>query len=229
MNQVRQSAAATPRVKVCGVTTPADGLLAAAAGADAVGLNFYAPSPRAVAPRLAAEIAAALPPFVTTVAVFVDPPAHLVEEVLDIVRPHLLQFHGSEPAAFCRQFRRPYIKAAAIGEGFDFDAFATPYADAQALLFDTFDVKLKGGTGRAFDWSRWPGNDRQPASNQRSCRARPLILAGGLRPENVARAVAATRPYAVDVASGVEGAVKGRKDADRLRQFMAALASAGNQ
>ena len=202
------------RVKICGIKTPEDGLLAAAAGADAVGLNFHAPSPRAVAGKLAADIAAALPPFVATVAVFVDPPAHLVETVLNDVRPDCLQFHGEESAAFCRQFGRPYVKAAGIREGFDFVAFANRYADAQALLLDTFDADRKGGTGRSFDWSRWPRSDR------------PLILAGGLNAANVRRAIAATRPYAVDVASGVEGIVKGRKDANRVQRFMEAVANA---
>ena len=202
------------RVKICGVKTPEDGLMAAAAGADAVGLNFHAPSPRAVPSKQAAEIAAALPPFVATVAVFVDPQPRLVETVLNDVRPHILQFHGNEPAEFCRQFGLPYVKAAGIREGLDFAAFSARYGDAQALLLDTFDAERKGGTGRAFDWSQWPRSDRS------------LILAGGLNVANVARAVAATQPYAVDVASGVEGAVKGRKDARLVKEFMAAVAHA---
>lgn len=202
------------RVKICGVKTPADGVLAAEAGADAIGLNFHAPSPRAVDSRRAAEIAAALPPFCVTVAVFVDPPERLVATVLNDVKPHALQFHGDEPAAFCRQFGHPYIKAAGIRAGFDFTPFADRYADAQALLLDTFDAERKGGTGRSFDWSSWPSSDK------------PLILAGGMNADNVASAIAATRPFAVDVASGVEGAVKGRKDARRVKRFVAAVANA---
>ena len=202
------------RVKICGVKTPADGVLAAEAGADAVGLNFHPPSPRAVDSQRAAEIAAALPPFCATVAVFVDPPAHLVETVLKDVKPHALQFHGDEPPAFCRQFGHPYIKAAGIRAGFDFAAFAERYADAKALLLDTFDAEQKGGSGRSFDWSLWPRTER------------PLILAGGINPDNVRCAIAATRPFAVDVASGVEGPIKGRKDAQRIKSFFAAVASA---
>ena len=202
------------RVKICGVKTPADGLLAAEAGADAVGLNFHAPSPRAVDRQRAAAIAAALPPFCATVAVFVDPPARLVAAVLSDVKPHILQFHGDEPATFCRQFGHPYIKATGIRAGFDFAAFACRYADAQALLLDTFDAERKGGTGRSFDWSLWPRSDK------------PLILAGGMNADNVASAIAATRPFAVDVASGVEGSVKGCKDARRVQSFLAAVANA---
>ncbi len=201
------------RVKICGVTTPGDARLAVNAGADAIGLNFHPPSRRAVDPQGAAAIVASLPPFVTTVGVFVDPQPALVSAVLDAVRLDCLQFHGAESAAFCRQFGVPYTKAAGVGGDFDFEAFAGRYADARALLLDAFDVERRGGTGRTFDWSRWPRCDR------------PLILAGGLNPDNVGAAITATRPYAVDVASGVEGTVQGRKDARLLARFLAAAAN----
>ena len=186
----------------------------AGAGADAIGLNFHPRSSRAVAPKVAAQVAAALPPFVAAVGLFVDPQPDFVAAVLREVRLDCLQFHGDEPAELCRSFGIPYVKAAGVGEGFEFDAFASCYADARALLLDASDPVRKGGTGRTFDWSAWPRSGR------------PLILAGGLTPGNVASAIAATRPYAVDVASGVEGAIKGRKDATRVTQFVEAVANA---
>ena len=202
------------RIKICGVTTPGDARLAANAGADAIGLNFHPPSPRTVNPKVAAQLAAALPPFVAAVGLFVDPQPDFVVAVLREVRLDCLQFHGDEPADLCRSFGIPYVKATGVGEGFEFGAFACRYADARALLLDAPDPVRKGGTGRSFDWSAWPRSER------------PLILAGGLTPGNVASAIAATRPYAVDVASGVEGATKGRKDTERVRQFIEAVANA---
>lgn len=201
-------AAARTRVKICGVTTPGDARMAADAGADAVGINFHPPSPRAVGPLMAAEIAAALPPFVAAVGVFVEPDADRVRRILDRVRLDGLQFSGDESAEFCRAFGLPYIKVAGMATGFDFAAFEARYPDAQAFLLDTHDDDLAGGTGRSFDWSTWPDSDRR------------LILAGGLGPDNVAAAISATQPYAVDVASGVEGDVKGRKEAELVRRFV---------
>ena len=160
------------------------------------------------------RIVAALPPFVAAVGVFVDPEPGLVAAVLQRVRLDCLQFHGDESPELCRSFGIAYVKAMGVGDGFRFDAFASRYRDAQALLLDAFDPIVKGGSGRSFDWTAWPRSEK------------PLILAGGLTPDNVASAVAATRPYAVDVASGVEGATKGRKDAGRVKQFMQAVADA---
>lgn len=201
-------AAARTRVKICGVTTPGDARMVADAGADAVGINFHPPSPRAVGPLMAAEIAAALPPFVAAVGVFVDPDADRVRRIMDRVRLDGLQFSGDESAEFCRAFGLPYVKVARMAADFDFAAFEARYPDAQAFLLDTHDDNLAGGTGRPFDWSSWPDSDRR------------LILAGGLGPDNVAAAISATRPYAVDVASGVEGDVKGRKDGHLVRRFV---------
>ena len=189
--------------------------MAADAGADAVGINFHPPSPRSVGRLLAAEITRALPPFVAAVGVFVDPDADRVRRVLERTRLDALQFHGLEPAEFCRSFGLPYIKAARMAPDFDFEALASCYPDAQAFLLDTYDGDLAGGTGRAFNWCRWPGIDRSPRSDLR------LILAGGLSPDNVAEAITATRPYAVDVASGVEAGEKGRKNPELVARFVA--------
>lgn len=202
------------RAKICGVTSAADASLAAAAGADAIGLNFHPLSPRVVSFERARAIRRVLPPFVAVVGVFVDPDEAVVRNALATTRLDILQFHGSEPAAFCRQFDLPYVKATGFGPGFDFDAWQKDYPDACALLLDSNHGGRAGGTGVAFDWTLWPASDRA------------LILAGGLHPDNVADAVRVTQPFAVDVASGVEGPRKGHKDARKLDAFFAALANA---
>ena len=209
-----QAARTRVRVKVCGITTPADATLAADAGVDAIGLNFYPRSPRAVSTDQAVAIRGALPPEVAVVGVFVDPPEATVREALGAVKLDILQFHGHEPAAFCRQFDAPYVKAAGVGPGFDFDTWERVYADARALMLDASLQGRSGGTGVPFDWALWPRSDRL------------LVLAGGLTPDNVATAIRRMRPFAVDVASGVEGATKGRKDPARLRGFLAAVSDA---
>ena len=196
------------RVKICGITRPGDGLLAAAAGADAIGLVFYAPSPRAVDTAQAAVICAALPPFVTTVGLFVDASQAEVDQVLAKVPLDVLQFHGDEPPEFCRGFNHPWIKAIRMAEGVDLQQQATLYQGAQGLLLDSFQQGVPGGTGHAFDWARIPAG-----------LAMPIILAGGLNPENIHQAVREVRPWAVDVSSGVE-ASKGIKDADQINAFM---------
>ena len=206
-------AAMRTRVKICGVTTPGDAALAERAGADAVGLNFHPPSPRAVDLDRAEEIVATVSPFVAVVAVVVNPGAELVERLLRRVRVDCLQFHGEEEAGFCRSFGVPYVKAAGVDATFDFGALQRAHPDAAGFLLDAHDPKRRGGTGETFDWSRWPASDR------------PLLLAGGLTPCNVGGAIAVTRPFGVDVASGVEGPVKGRKDAQRIEAFMAAVAA----
>lgn len=202
------------RVKVCGITTPADACLAADAGVDAIGLNFYPRSSRAISTEQAMAIRDVLPGEVAVVGVFVDPTEGAVREALGAARLDILQFHGHEPAAFCRQFDTPYVKAVGVGPGFDFDSWQQSYADARALMLDASVRGRSGGTGVPFDWTLWPRSDRL------------LVLAGGLTPDNVAAAIRRTRPFAVDVASGVEGATKGRKDPTRLRGFLAAVADA---
>lgn len=196
------------RSKICGITRVEDALAAAEAGADAIGLVFYARSPRAVSPRQAAEIVAALPPFVTSVGLFVDAERNLVEEVLDTVPLDLLQFHGNEEPAQCEGYRRPYIKALRVRSTADILHGAARYPGARGLLLDTYVEGVPGGTGLAFDWSLIPAG-----------LARPLILAGGLTVENVRAAIGQVRPYGVDVSGGVEMA-KGIKDAARVRAFL---------
>ena len=185
----------TPRVKICGITRPDDGRHAARAGADAIGLVFYPPSPRYVSPRQAADIVAALPPFVTTVGLFVDASPEHIAAVLEQVPLDTLQFHGDESPDYCAAFRRPWIKALRMRDGVDPQAEADRYraAGARGLLVDSYVPGVPGGTGERFDWDRLPAHP-----------SLPLVLAGGLDPANVAEAVRRVRPWAVDVSGGVE-------------------------
>lgn len=196
------------RVKICGITRVEDARAAAKAGADAIGLVFHEGSPRYVTPVRAAEIVAALPPCVTVVALFVNAPRAQVRSVLEAVPVDLLQFHGEETPADCRGFGRRYLKAIRMREDVDVAAQARRYEDAAALLLDAYVPDRHGGTGVRFDWARVPRD-----------LAMPLILAGGLTPENVAQAVTEVRPWAVDVSGGVEAA-KGIKDETKLRAFV---------
>lgn len=198
------------RVKICGITRVEDALAAAAAGADAIGLVFYADSPRAVGVEQARAIIAALPPFVTTVGLFVDAGRDELAHILASVPLDLLQFHGDESAEQCEGFGRPYIKALRVRAGDDIVARVADYPGAQGILLDAYVEGVPGGTGEAFDWSLIPQG-----------LSKPLILAGGLRPDNVAAAVARVRPYAVDVSGGVE-ASKGIKDAQKVGAFIRA-------
>lgn len=199
------------RSKICGITRIEDALLAAEAGADAIGLVFYAPSPRAVDVIRAQAIVAALPPFVTTVGLFVNAGRGEVERILDAVPLDLLQFHGDETAADCSGYRRPYIKALRVRPGDDVRARCAEFPEAAGILLDTFVPGVPGGTGEAFDWSLVP--------EQPGC---PIILAGGLTAENVSAAIRQVRPWAVDVSGGVE-ASKGVKDVARVRAFIEAV------
>ena len=199
------------RVKICGITRVEDAAAAAAHGADAIGLIFYRPSPRDVAPERAREIVAATPAFVTTVAVFVNPTREEVETVIRESGVNLLQFHGDEPPEFCSGFSRPYIKAARLRPGLDLLKYLSPYAAARAWMLDSFHEDLWGGTGGAFDWSLVPRDA-----------AKPVVLSGGLTSDNVANAVKRVRPYAVDVSTGVEVS-KGIKDAAKIAAFIGAV------
>ncbi|MHB0764574.1 phosphoribosylanthranilate isomerase [Stutzerimonas sp. NM35] len=196
------------RSKICGITSVADALVAAEAGADAIGLVFYGKSPRAVSIAQAREIIAALPPFVTTVGLFVNASRCEINETLDAVALDLLQFHGDETPADCEGFHRPWYKALRVRAGDDIRAEAARYAGARAVLLDTFVAGVPGGTGEMFDWSLVPAD-----------LPRPLILAGGLTPQNVQQAIERVRPFAVDVSGGVE-LRKGVKDAARVREFV---------
>ena len=200
------------RIKICGLTREADVDAAVAAGADAIGFVFYPPSPRYVDLDKAAELARAVPPFVTIVGLFVNANPALVRETLAVVPIHLLQFHGDEDEAYCRQFDRPYMKAARVRPGMDLVQYAAAFPSAQAILLDAF-VDGFGGGGKVFDWSLIP-----PALGK------PLVLSGGLDAANVGEAIVRVRPAAVDVSSGVEAA-KGIKDAEKIRAFCAAVHS----
>jgi phosphoribosylanthranilate isomerase len=201
------------RSKICGITRVEDALAAVDAGADAIGLVFYAKSPRAVTVQQAQAILAALPPFVTTVGLFVDCQRSELNAILDAVPLDLLQFHGDESPAACEGFRRPYIKALRVKPGDDIAARIGLYGSAAGVLLDTFVPGVPGGTGEAFDWSLVPRG-----------LSVPIILAGGLTPENVRAAIERVRPYAVDVSGGVE-ASKGLKDSDKIHAFVRAVRS----
>lgn len=196
------------RIKICGITRIEDALAAAKAGADAIGLVFYAASPRAVSPATARKIIRALPPFVTSVGLFVDAPAAQINAVLAEAPLDVLQFHGNESAAFCNQFGRPYLKALRVRPGDDLNALASQWPDASGILLDSYKDGVPGGTGEIFDWSLIP-----------AVHDWPLILAGGLTVENVVDAIGRCSPWAVDVSGGVEQA-KGIKDALKINSFV---------
>jgi phosphoribosylanthranilate isomerase len=198
------------RIKICGLTRPEDVVAAVEAGADAIGLVFYPPSPRYVTPARAAELVARVPPFVTTVGLFVDPAPDFVREVLAQVPLQLLQFHGDECEADCARFGRNWIKVARMKPGIDLVKFCALHPRASGILLDAF-VDGYGGSGKVFDWSLIPAG-----------LGRPLILSGGLDADNVVEAVRRVRPWAVDVSSGVE-AGKGIKDAARIAAFIAGV------
>jgi phosphoribosylanthranilate isomerase len=202
-----------PRIKICGLTRLGDVRAAVDAGADAIGLVFYPPSPRHVDLLKAAELARAVPPLVTIVGLFVNADAALVRQTLAAVPIHLLQFHGDEDDDYCRQFDRPFIKAARVAPGMDLVQYAAEFPSAQAILLDAF-VDGFGGGGKSFDWALIP-----PALKT------PIVLSGGLDAGNVAEAIGRVRPAAVDVSSGVESA-RGIKDADKIRAFVAAVRAA---
>ena len=201
------------RVKICGITREADAIAAAQAGADAIGLVFYPPSPRFLSVERAVEIRDALPPFVSAVALFVNPDAAQVAQVLGRVRPAMLQFHGEETPQFCAQFGVPYIKACRVRKGADLLEYLRPFSTAAGWLLDSH-VEEYGGVGERFDWSLAP-----------AVRDRPIILAGGLTRDNVAEAIRHVRPWGVDVTSGVESA-KGVKDVAKIAAFIAEVRNA---
>ena len=201
------------RIKICGITSVEDALAAAQLGADAIGLVFYPPSPRYVEVEQAAEIAAALPPFVTTVGLFVNADEQTISEVVSRVRIDLIQFHGNECKDYCGLHQRPYLKAVRMSDEVDLDKQMTDYAQARALLLDTYKAGVPGGTGEQFNWDRVPAH-----------LADKIILAGGLTPENVKDAIAQVHPYAVDVSGGVESA-PGKKDKEKMARFIEAVRS----
>jgi phosphoribosylanthranilate isomerase len=197
------------RAKICGITRVADARAAVAAGADALGFNFHPSSPRYVDPAHARDIIVELPPFVATVALFVDATPAAVCEAISTSGVQLVQFHGDETDAQCCAGGRPFIKAIPVAGPVDGAALEREFPNATAFLLDSLSPGVRGGSGTTFDWAWWPTH----------C-TRPLILSGGLRPDNVADAISRTHPYAVDVSSGVEGSSKGIKDEDKIMRFI---------
>lgn len=195
------------RVKICGITSIPDALDVANAGADAIGLVFYPKSARFVTPDQAAEISSALPPFITTVGLFLNADAKQIQETLSKVSLDLLQFHGHETPEFCRSFGKPYIKALGTDGLENFTANADQYHDALGILIDSHVLGKAGGTGQTFDWKLLPKNY-----------SKPIILAGGLNPDNIAEAIRETSVYALDLSSGVESSpgIKSKAKIDAL-------------
>lgn len=196
------------RVKICGVTSVADALLAQEAGADAIGVVFYEPSPRCVTIDQAREIALSVGPFVTLVGLFVNAPAEYVKEVLAAVPLHVLQFHGDESPDYCESFQRAYIKAIRMRPELDVLAAIDQHPLAAGVLLDAYRPGVPGGTGETFDWQRIPHQTNKP-----------IILAGGLNASNIAEAIALTGVYGVDVSGGVELS-PGVKDAGKIQNFI---------
>ncbi len=196
------------RVKFCGLTRIEDAHAAVKVGCDAIGFVLTKRSKRFVDPSLAREMRNALPPFVSTVALFSDDEEQWVKESIRDVQPTFLQFHGSESRNYCESFGVPYIKSIAMADGGGIDQAIAEHPNAIALLFDSHRSGENGGSGLVFDWNTMP--NRLP---------KPVILAGGLTCDNVARAVRTVRPYAVDVSSGIESA-PGIKDAELMRRFI---------
>lgn len=195
-------------IKICGLTSVDEALAAAHCGVHAIGMVMYPRSPRFIGNDLARRIVVALPPFVTSVVLMVDPSAAEVERVIEQIGPDLLQFHGDEPPDFCGRFSVPYIKALRVRPETDLLQYARDYCGAKGLLVDAYVEGTHGGTGASFDWNLIPRE--LPL---------PVILAGGLNPQNVTEAIKCVRPWAVDVSSGVEVA-KGKKDAALIAAFV---------
>lgn len=207
---------AATAIKFCGLTRADEVVLACALGVDYLGLVLAPGSPRRLdldQARALATLARAQPAQAAIVVLLRDAPDDLVAAALAAIRPDLLQFHGSESEAVCRSFGHPYWKALGVGGVDDIDALVAGYASAGALLLDGHPAGASGGTGTTLDWTRWPRSGR------------PLVLAGGLDPGNVAAAIRIARPWAVDVSSGIES-VPGRKDPRRMHDFVVAVRSA---
>lgn len=203
------------RIKICGITNWHDAGIAVAAGADALGFMMYEESPRFVESTTAAEIVRRLPPFVSTVGVFVNASRDQVLETSRHVGFDLLQFHGDESDDFCREFGPGYIKGVRVAEDTDVTSAVAAYPHARAVLLDAHVQGIYGGTGRTFDWHKAVSDP-----------GKPVILAGGLTPANVCQAIRAVRPWAVDVSGGVEKD-KGVKDPEKVRAFVNAIRSMG--
>ena len=196
------------RTKICGITDITHAFIAAEAGASAIGLVFYEKSPRHVSIPLAKEICQSLPPFISTVGLFVNADIDVVNRVIVETGIDLLQFHGEETPQYCENFSKPYLKAIRVKPGIDLVQYAAVYKNAKGLLLDAFFPDKPGGTGMTFDWNLIPQN-----------LSLPVVLSGGLSPDNVADAIRKVKPWAVDVSSGVEES-PGKKDASKIREFI---------
>ena len=202
------------RVKICGITRPEDAEAAAIAGADAIGLNFYPKSKRYIEIAKAKSILKILPPFVTTVGLFVNQDREFIQSIIDELDLDLLQFHGDETQEECTIYSRPFIKAIRMKPDIDLSGIITKYDLSRGILFDSYVTDTAGGTGVSFDWERVPGNIQKP-----------VILAGGLNPDNVDNAINIVKPYAVDVSGGVESE-PGIKDSNKINEFINKVRSA---
>jgi phosphoribosylanthranilate isomerase len=196
------------RVKVCGITKKEDALLAADLGVDALGFVFYKDSPRYIDPGKVGEITSALHPFILRVGLFVNSNEDVVRDSIKKSKINFLQFHGDESEKYCNQFNLPYIKSISMKDGVNLLECCSEYRSASALLLDTYNKKLKGGTGEVFDWKKIPNN-----------LSSPLIIAGGLNPENIENLIKLVNPFCVDVSGGVE-INKGIKDKEKMKKFM---------
>lgn len=199
------------RVKICGVTRVEDARSVVRAGADAIGLNFYQPSPRYVQIDQAKEIADVVSAFVTTVGVFVDPEIDYLQEVIKCVPMDIIQFHGNETQEYCTQFDKPYLKVIRVKVGMDLEAEAQRFSDSCGILLDSYVPGVVGGTGETFAWGK--------AS---AVKSQPVILAGGINHSNVNTVISEHMPYAIDLCGGVE-IEKGIKSAMAIDQFMQAV------
>ncbi|PCI76220.1 MAG: phosphoribosylanthranilate isomerase [SAR86 cluster bacterium] len=204
--------------KICGITRAQDAIAAAELGADAIGVNFYPKSPRAISVADLPNLVKGLPERVAVVALFVNPTSELVREVMGTGAVDLLQFHGEESAEFCEQFEMPYMKVVAVKADSDLKSELAKYESAQYILLDSFDPILLGGTGKTFDWSKVKELTEQQQGR--------LILAGGLAPANVREAIEIVQPFGVDVSSGVE-ASKGIKDSNKMKLFIEGVRASG--
>ncbi|MEH6567786.1 MAG: phosphoribosylanthranilate isomerase [Halioglobus sp.] len=202
------------RIKICGITRPEDAQAAVECGADAIGLVFYAKSPRAVTVEQALDCVNSVAPFVSVVALFVNEPVQSIERILNTVPVDILQFHGDETPEFCAQFGRPFLKALRVQPSTDIVSLSELYRSARGILLDAWQQGVPGGTGRTFDWALATG--AFPKS---------IVLAGGLNPENVAAAIEQVRPAAVDVSGGVESE-PGIKSRSAIRDFISAVRAA---
>lgn len=203
------------KVKFCGITNLQDAISAAELGADALGFVFYPKSPRFISPKNAKEIIKKLPPFISMVGLFVNQSKSEVEEVIKGCPLNLLQFHGDENESFCKQYNLPYIKAISMKSDVDLLKCIQEYNSAKALLLDTFSKVARGGSGEVFDWKMIPPNT-----------LKPIIVAGGLTPDNVQTLLEVISPYGVDVSSGIE-INKGLKDYKLMKKFILGVTNAG--